>query len=102
LSNALKYSPNETPVKLRWYETKENLVLEVVDKGEGIAESEIPRITERFYRIDVRRSNKVAGTGLGLAIVKHVLLRHDARLVITSELYKGSKFSCHFPVNRKC
>jgi two-component system, OmpR family, phosphate regulon sensor histidine kinase PhoR len=102
LSNALKYSPNETPVKLRWYETKENLVLEVVDKGEGIAESEIPRITERFYRIDVRRSNKVAGTGLGLAIVKHVLLRHDARLAITSELYKGSKFSCHFPVNRKC
>lgn len=102
LGNALKYSPQESKVQVRWYQTKESLVLDVVDEGEGIAESEIPRITERFYRIDVRRANKVAGTGLGLAIVKHVLLRHDARLVITSELYKGSRFSCHFPVERLC
>jgi two-component system, OmpR family, phosphate regulon sensor histidine kinase PhoR len=102
LGNALKYSPNESPVKVRWHQTKENLILDIMDKGEGIAEAEIPRITERFYRIDVKRANKVAGTGLGLAIVKHVLLRHDARLVVTSEPYKGSTFSCHFPVEKMC
>jgi two-component system, OmpR family, phosphate regulon sensor histidine kinase PhoR len=102
LGNALKYSPKESPVNIRWHQNQQNLVLEVVDQGEGISQTEIPRITERFYRIDVRRSNKVAGTGLGLAIVKHVLLRHDARLVITSELYKGSTFSCIFPLERKC
>ncbi len=102
LGNALKYSPKESKVQVCWHQTPANLVLDIIDMGEGIAESEIPRITERFYRIDVRRINKVAGTGLGLAIVKHVLLRHDARLVITSELYKGSTFSCHFPVERLC
>jgi two-component system, OmpR family, phosphate regulon sensor histidine kinase PhoR len=102
LGNALKYSPDESPVKIRWYQTTESLVLVVTDQGEGIAEAEIPRITERFYRIDVKRPNKVAGTGLGLAIVKHVLLRHDARLVVTSELHKGSVFSCYFPVGRAC
>ncbi len=102
LGNALKYSPKESAVKVRWYQIKESLILDVVDKGEGISDTEIPRITERFYRIDVRRTNKIAGTGLGLAIVKHVLLRHDARLVITSELYKGSTFSCYFPVERIC
>ncbi|NOS76063.1 MAG: phosphate regulon sensor histidine kinase PhoR [Methyloglobulus sp.] len=102
LGNALKYSPKESKVQVRWQQTPVNLVLDVIDKGEGIAESEIPRITERFYRIDVKRANKVSGTGLGLAIVKHVLLRHDARLVVTSELYKGSTFSCCFPSERAC
>jgi two-component system, OmpR family, phosphate regulon sensor histidine kinase PhoR len=102
LGNALKYSPKESKVKVRWHQTPENLVLDVVDQGEGIAEPEIPRITERFYRIDLKRANKVAGTGLGLAIVKHVLMRHDGRLVITSQLYKGSTFSCNFPVARIC
>lgn len=102
LGNALKYSPKESKVQVRWQQTPVNLVLDVIDKGEGIAESEIPRITERFYRIDVKRTNKVAGTGLGLAIVKHVLLRHDARLIVTSELYKGSTFSCCFPSERAC
>ena len=102
VGNALKYSPKESPVQVRWHQTQQNLVLDVVDEGEGISDTEIPRITERFYRIDVKRANKVAGTGLGLAIVKHVLLRHDARLVVTSELYKGSTFSCHFPVERRC
>jgi two-component system, OmpR family, phosphate regulon sensor histidine kinase PhoR len=102
VGNALKYSPKESPVQVRWHQTNEYLVLDVVDKGEGIAKAEIPRITERFYRIDVKRANKVAGTGLGLAIVKHVLLRHDAQLAITSELYKGSTFSCCFPMARKC
>jgi two-component system, OmpR family, phosphate regulon sensor histidine kinase PhoR len=76
--------------------------LDVIDQGEGIAETEIPRITERFYRVDVKRPEKIAGTGLGLAIVKHVLLRHDGRLAITSGLHKGSTFSCYFPLSRVC
>jgi two-component system, OmpR family, phosphate regulon sensor histidine kinase PhoR len=102
LGNALKYSPLETVVKLYWRQTPQDLVLDVVDQGEGISEAEIPRITERFYRVDVKRTDKVAGTGLGLAIVKHVLLRHDARLAITSEPNKGSTFSCHFPIGKIC
>jgi two-component system, OmpR family, phosphate regulon sensor histidine kinase PhoR len=102
LGNALKYSPLETVVKLYWRQTAQDLVLDVVDQGEGISETEIPRITERFYRVDIKRTDKVAGTGLGLAIVKHVLLRHDARLVITSEPNTGSTFSCHFPIRKMC
>ena len=102
LGNALKYSPMESIVKILWHQTDQNIVLDVVDEGEGIAEAEIPRVTERFYRIDVKRTHKIAGTGLGLAIVKHVLLRHDAHLAIKSDLHKGSTFSCYFPLSRKC
>ncbi|MDD2723057.1 MAG: phosphate regulon sensor histidine kinase PhoR [Methylovulum sp.] len=102
LGNALKYSPDDSVVKVRWYQNKEEIILDVEDFGEGIAVSEIPRITERFYRVENKRRNKIPGTGLGLAIVKHVLMRHDANLKITSELGKGSCFSCHFPVRRNC
>lgn len=102
LGNALKYSPEDSLVKIRWHRTAEDVVLEVVDKGEGIAAADIPRVTERFYRSEVKRAKKVSGTGLGLAIVKHVLMRHDAKLNIVSELGKGSCFSCHFPLNRIC
>lgn len=102
LINALKYSPANSIVKIRWRLTEKSVIFDVTDQGEGIAEAEIPRITERFYRIDVKRPEKIAGTGLGLAIVKHVLLRHEAQLVITSELQKGSTFSCYFPLSRLC
>ncbi|MDD5460664.1 MAG: phosphate regulon sensor histidine kinase PhoR [Methylococcales bacterium] len=102
LGNALKYSPDYSPVKARWYQDKESVVLAIEDQGEGLAKAEIPRVTERFYRVETKRLKKVNGTGLGLAIVKHVLMRHDARLNITSELGKGSCFSCHFPINRMC
>jgi two-component system, OmpR family, phosphate regulon sensor histidine kinase PhoR len=102
LVNALKYSPTSSIVKIHWRITENNVILDVSDQGEGIAETEIPRITERFYRVDVKRPEKIAGTGLGLAIVKHVLLRHDARLAINSELNKGSTFSCYFPLSRVC
>jgi two-component system phosphate regulon sensor histidine kinase PhoR len=100
--NALKYSAEETLVKVRWYEEKNKLCMSVEDKGEGIAIADIPRITERFYRVDVRRSRKLSGTGLGLAIVKHVLMRHDGQLQIHSELGKGSCFCCQFPWQRVC
>jgi len=102
LGNALKYSADDSVVKVRWYQDKDEIILDVEDFGEGIAASEIPRITERFYRVENKRRNKIPGTGLGLAIVKHVLVRHDASLRITSELGKGSCFSCHFPVRRNC
>ncbi|MDP3009188.1 MAG: phosphate regulon sensor histidine kinase PhoR [Methylococcales bacterium] len=102
LGNALKYSPEDSIVKVRWYKTNNGLTLAVEDQGEGIAKSEISRITERFYRVETKRQKKVSGTGLGLAIVKHVLMRHDAQLVINSELGKGSCFSCHFPIKRLC
>ncbi|MDD1608890.1 MAG: phosphate regulon sensor histidine kinase PhoR [Methylococcaceae bacterium] len=102
LVNALKYSPNDSIVKVRWYSDQEDIILAVEDQGEGIAKVDINRVTERFYRVEVKRREKVSGTGLGLAIVKHVLMRHDAQLVITSELGKGSCFSCHFPVKRVC
>lgn len=102
IENALKYSPNASIVKVRWYQDKTSSILSVQDFGEGIVSACIPRITERFYRCDVKRDKTVAGTGLGLAIVKHVLLRHDARLNITSVIHKGSCFSCCFPAERAC
>ena len=72
----------------------------VTDTGEGIAAEHIPRLTERFYRIDRSRSRETGGTGLGLAIVKHVLTRHGARLEIQSTPGKGSTFSAIFPATR--
>jgi two-component system phosphate regulon sensor histidine kinase PhoR len=102
LSNALKYSPDESIVKMRWYATNEGANLDVEDQGEGIAKADIARVTERFYRVEIKRNKKVTGTGLGLAIVKHVMMRHDGYLSITSELGKGSCFSCHFPAKRVC
>ncbi len=102
LGNALKYSPEDSVVKVRWYQNHTSVVLAVEDQGEGIAKADIPRVTERFYRSEIKRVKKVTGTGLGLAIVKHVLMRHDAHLDIASELGKGSCFSCHFPVGRIC
>lgn len=97
VANALKYSPEGSLVKVRWYQDGDKLCLSVTDKGEGIAPNDLSRVTERFYRIEVKRSHKLSGTGLGLAIVKHVLMRHEAQLHIESELGKGSCFRCEFP-----
>jgi len=69
----------------------------VQDSGIGIEPEHIPRLTERFYRVDSSRSRETGGTGLGLAIVKHVLNRHEARLEITSQVGKGSRFTIWFP-----
>lgn len=102
LGNALKYSPEDSLVKVRWYQSCSLIILDIEDHGEGIAAEDIPRVTERFYRVENKRRKKVQGTGLGLAIVKHVLMRHDAQLCISSELGKGSCFSCHFPIDRVC
>ncbi|MEQ1637293.1 MAG: phosphate regulon sensor histidine kinase PhoR [Methylococcales bacterium] len=100
IENALKYSPDDSVVKVRWYQENTNALLAVEDFGEGIAAANISRVTERFYRCDVKRDKAVSGTGLGLSIVKHVLMRHDARLQIDSTLHKGSCFKCYFPAGR--
>jgi two-component system phosphate regulon sensor histidine kinase PhoR len=103
LVNALKYSPEDAIVSVRWkISTDAGVCLEVEDQGEGITAVEIPRITERFYRVEVKRNHKITGTGLGLSIVKHVLVRHDAKLEITSIVGKGSCFRCLFPRKRWC
>ena len=68
------------------------------DDGIGIDKKHLPRLTERFYRADDSRTTSTGGTGLGLAIVKHILVRHEAKLEITSQLGKGSTFSCYFPM----
>ena len=96
----MKYSPEDTTVQINWYQTEKSLALNVIDYGEGLTQNDIWRVTERFYRVEKKRTKKINGTGLGLAIVKHVLMRHDAQLVIRSELGKGSCFQCTFPIIR--
>lgn len=98
--NAAKYTPHNGEIRLYVHAQQDGLDLEVIDNGEGIAEQHLPRLTERFYRVDESRSTDTGGTGLGLAIVKHVLARHGASLTIHSEVGKGSRFVCHFPVER--
>lgn len=97
--NAVKYTPAGCEITVSWREEDDAICLEVTDKGEGIAEHHLERLTERFYRVDKGRSNEKGGTGLGLAIVKHVLQRHGASLQIKSELGHGTSFICRFPKN---
>lgn len=97
--NAVQYTPARGVVRLRWYADDAGAHFVVEDNGIGIAEEHLPRLTERFYRVDAsrQRDGYAGGTGLGLAIVKHVLSRHRATLHITSTLDKGSCFSADFP-----
>jgi two-component system phosphate regulon sensor histidine kinase PhoR len=95
--NAVKHTPAGSLVRVTWRLEPRGPILSVQDNGDGIAPEHIPRLTERFYRVDKARSRDSGGTGLGLAIVKHVLNRHDARLIIASEPGRGSTFACRFP-----
>ncbi len=97
-SNAVRYTPAGGRITLHWESNAQGCgVFRVTDTGIGIAAEHIPRLTERFYRVDRGRSRESGGTGLGLAIVKHVLLRHQATLEIRSEAGKGSEFRAVFP-----
>ncbi|MBB1077607.1 phosphate regulon sensor histidine kinase PhoR [Rhodoferax sp. 4810] len=101
VSNAIRYTPPGGHIGVRFACLPDGqAVFEVVDSGPGIAPEHIPRLTERFYRIDRSRSRETGGTGLGLAIVKHVAQRHGAHLAIESRLGHGSKFCITFPVSR--
>ena len=100
VSNAVRYTPKGGRIHIKWFANDSGAHFVVEDSGMGISSMDIPRLTERFFRVDEARSRETGGTGLGLAIVKHVLQRHDGRLSITSELGKGSQFSCDFPLSR--
>lgn len=95
--NAINYSEPGASIGITYSSTTNGAIISVKDSGLGIEPKHIPRLTERFYRVDAGRSVASGGTGLGLAIVKHVLLRHNAELRIQSQLGRGSQFSCHFP-----
>jgi len=100
INNAVRYTPAGGVIKVSWQASGAGALFSVTDTGPGIAPQHIPRLTERFYRVDIDRSRETGGTGLGLAIVKHVLDRHDGKLNIVSELGKGSTFECRFPPER--
>jgi two-component system phosphate regulon sensor histidine kinase PhoR len=100
VSNAVRYTGDSGEIILNWGIRDGQGLFSVQDSGIGIEPEHLPRLTERFYRIDRSRSRETGGTGLGLAIVKHVLNRHQAHLEIVSEPGKGSRFSAWFPANR--
>ncbi len=97
LTNAVRYSPDGGDIRVGWYQDKTGKHFYVQDQGIGVSQKHIPRLTERFYRVDKGRSRDTGGTGLGLSIVKHVLIRHKAVLYIQSEEGEGSLFRCDFP-----
>ena len=108
VENAIKYSPEGSEVHVSLCDPKKSkkkkrkhLCICVVDSGDGIDPIHIPRLTERFYRVDKGRSRMKGGTGLGLAIVKHILIRHRGWLTIDSEPGKGSRFSVYLPIARQ-
>ena len=100
VSNAVRYTPAGGSVTLRWRTQDGRGVFEVQDTGIGVEPRHIPRLTERFYRVDQGRSRETGGTGLGLAIVKHVLTRHEASLEVESQPGQGSTFRAVFPERR--
>jgi two-component system phosphate regulon sensor histidine kinase PhoR len=100
VSNAIRYTPAGGAVTLLWRDGADGARFTVEDTGIGIEPEHIPRLTERFYRVDRSRSRETGGTGLGLAIAKRALARHDANLEIESRPGKGSRFSARFPSRR--
>ena len=103
IENAIKYSGMGSTVTVSFNPPKEgknHLFISVEDTGEGIGPAQIPRLTERFYRVDKGRSRAQGGTGLGLAIVKHILIRHRGWLKISSQLGKGSIFAVYLPISK--
>lgn len=100
VSNAVRYTPDGGNITIRWSDLGDEAIFSVIDTGPGIAQEHIPRLTERFYRVDRSRSRDTGGTGLGMAIVKHVISRHHGELKIESTLGVGSEFSLTFPQQR--
>jgi len=101
VTNAVRYTPAGGEIRIEWREEADGEArFSVVDTGVGIAAEHLPRLTERFYRVDRSRSRESGGTGLGLAIAKHALARHDARLEIESAPGRGSRFTARFPPRR--
>jgi two-component system phosphate regulon sensor histidine kinase PhoR len=99
-SNAVRYTPAGGEIRMSWRRAGEGAEFAVEDTGIGIDAEHLPRLTERFYRVDRSRSRETGGTGLGLSIVKHALARHQAQLGIDSTPGKGSRFAARFPAAR--
>lgn len=101
IGNALRYTPAGGTVHIAWKRLEDQRgEFSVLDTGPGIAAEHLPRLTERFYRVDGSRSRETGGTGLGLAIVKHIAQRHGAELVISSQPGQGSQFRIRIPAHR--
>jgi two-component system phosphate regulon sensor histidine kinase PhoR len=101
VNNAVRYTPSGGRITSSWTLLPDQRIqFSVTDTGPGIASEHLPRLTERFYRVDRSRSRESGGTGLGLAIAKHVMQRHGGELKIESEVGKGSKFTLIFPASR--
>lgn len=100
VNNAVRYTPEQGEITIKWQLDRESAVFSVTDTGPGIEPEHLARLTERFYRVDTDRSRETGGTGLGLSIVKHILDRHDGQLIIDSSPGKGSQFTCRFPQHR--
>ena len=99
-SNAVRYTPEGGHIEIGWRRDENGGECWVRDDGIGISPDHVPRLTERFYRVDRGRSRETGGTGLGLAIVKHILTRHQAELTVSSEVGEGSRFAVRFPAAR--
>lgn len=102
--NAVHYTKAKGVIKIRWFRDEQDAVFEVEDDGIGISAEHIPRLTERFYRVESsrHRADSTSGSGLGLSIAKHALARHSAQLSITSEPGAGSTFTVRFPESQIC
>jgi two-component system phosphate regulon sensor histidine kinase PhoR len=99
LDNAIKYSEPDSTVHLSAHQHNSEIQIQVADQGMGIAKKHLPRLFERFYRVDKARSRTMGGTGLGLAIVKHIAQAHGGNVTVKSKLGQGSTFIIHLPTN---
>ena len=98
LDNAIKYSPEDTPVELAASQTDDWIAINITDHGPGIEAEHLPRLFERFYRSDKARSRALGGTGLGLSIVKHVSTVHGGTVDVESKIGHGSTFTIRLPL----
>jgi two-component system phosphate regulon sensor histidine kinase PhoR len=97
IDNAIKYTPSDGEIRVEWKPRKEFLSISVADSGIGIPESDLPRLAERFYRVDKARSREAGGTGLGLSIVRHIVLAHEGTLEFSSRVGVGTKVMISLP-----
>jgi len=98
VDNAIKYTPKSGKVDIKVYNSNKKIIIEVEDNGIGIPEKDLPRIFERFYRVDKARSRKLGGTGLGLSIIKHIIEEHQGQISVESEPQQGTKFKVELPL----